>query len=42
MEQSTNAKLVNWIREKVKTEYANDFIICGIGYDIFPISWGFC
>lgn len=77
MEQSTNAKLVNWIREKVKTEYANDicivvlygsftngtansksdvdcyfipktkracqfandFIICGIGYDIFPVSW---
>lgn len=77
MEQSVNEKLVEWIKKKVQTEYAddislvvlygsfingtansksdidcyfipktergrqfaNDFMICGVGYDIFPISW---
>lgn len=77
MERSVNEKLIDWIKEKVATEYANDisivllygsflngtahsksdidcyfipkterayqfandFIICDIGYDIFPITW---
>lgn len=77
MGTSNNAKLINWIKETVTNEYADDisivalygsyingtanpksdidcyfipkterayqfaadFILCGIGYDIFPISW---
>lgn len=77
MERSVNEKLIGWIKEKARTEYANDisivvlygsflngtshsksdidcyfipkterayqfandFIIDGVGYDIFPITW---
>lgn len=77
MERSVNEKLIDWIKEKAETEYANDisivvlygsflngtahsksdidcyfiprtehafqfandFIIDGVGYDIFPITW---
>lgn len=77
MDNSNNTKLINWIKETVTNEYADDisivalygsyingtanpksdidcyfipkterayqfatdFILCGIGYDIFPISW---